>query len=109
MSRYIKGRNTGLQLQHLSGLIDAGSSGIANDGLVEIRDRTAVGLAERRELEKVVKEENSDRSAVYREIAVANGHPEWESDIRETFGRQWVANAKSGWYYQDDSGSWVQK
>ena len=47
--------------------------------------------------------------AVYREIAVANGHPEWEDQIRATFARQWTASARQGWWYQDDSGSWKQK
>ena len=68
-----------------------------------------VGLAERRNLERIVGEENADRNAVYREIAIANGHPEWEGDIRGTFARQWNANARSGWYYQQSDGSWAQK
>jgi uncharacterized protein YdbL (DUF1318 family) len=46
---------------------------------------------------------------VYREIAIANGHPEWEADIQKTFAREWVSNARKGWYYQDASGAWVQK
>jgi uncharacterized protein YdbL (DUF1318 family) len=94
---------------HLAGWFEAGAIGFSNDGLVTIRDRGAVGLAERRDLERIVAEENADRNAVYREIAVANGHPEWESDIRDTFARQWIANARPGWFYQTDSGEWVQK
>ena len=46
---------------------------------------------------------------VYREIAVANGHPEWEQQIRETFARQWVSSARGGWWYQDAGGAWKQK
>ena len=38
------------------------------------------------------------------EIAKANGHPEWQADIRATFAKRWVANAKAGWYYNDGSG-----
>ena len=41
-------------------------------------------------------------------IARANGHPEWEADIRSTFARRWVANAPAGWWYQQD-GAWKQK
>ena len=59
--------------------------------------------------ESVVADENRDRKAVYREIAVANGHPEWESDIQQTWAREWVNNARKGWYYQDSSGTWRQK
>jgi hypothetical protein len=43
------------------------------------------------------------------EIARANGHPEWEPDIRRTFADRWVANAPRGWWYQDASGAWKQK
>ena len=58
---------------------------------------------------QLVADENRDRSALYREIAVANGHPEWEDEIRATFARRWIANADSGWYYQENDGSWRQK
>lgn len=105
----IKERMAERQRQHLAAFFDAGAIGFSRDGLVEIRDRSAVGLSERRDLERLVREENADRNAVYREIAIANGHPEWEDDIRETFARQWIANAKSGWYYQREDGSWTQK
>jgi len=46
---------------------------------------------------------------VYREIANANNHPEWEADIQKTFAQEWVKNARKGWYYQDASGAWLQK
>lgn len=107
--RAIKDRMTDRQHSHLASWFDAGAIGFSSDGLVEIRDRSAVGLAQRRELERVVTEENADRNAVYREIAVANGHPEWEADIRQTFARQWIANARAGWFYRDADGSWTQK
>ena len=54
-------------------------------------------------------EDNRDRKAVYREIAVANGHAEWEEQIRETFAKQWIASAHAGWAYQAADGSWKQK
>ncbi len=105
----IKDRMAQRQREHLAAWFEAGAIGFGRDGLVEIRNRSAVSLSERRNLERVVNEENSDRNAVYREIAIANGHPEWEDDIRETFARQWIANAKSGWYYQQEDGGWTQK
>jgi uncharacterized protein YdbL (DUF1318 family) len=90
-------------------LFDAGAIGFGANGLVVIRDRAAVPLSDRRTLETAVADENRDRQAVYREIAVANGHPEWEQEIQETFAREWVRNARPGWYYQDSSGAWRQK
>ena len=105
----IKVRMAERQRQHLSTLFDAGAIGFTADGLVTIRDRAAVPLSERRNLESLVADENRDRKAVYREIAVANGHPEWESEIQETFAREWVRNARPGWYYQEAGGAWRQK
>lgn len=105
----IKARMAARQREHLAGWFDAGAIGFARDGTVAIRDRGAVSLAERRDLERIVNDENADRNVVYHEIAVANGRPEWEGEIRETFARQWIANARSGWFYQDAQGNWVQK
>ena len=86
-----------------------GALGFGNDGLIVLRDATKVGLKDRVAVNQLVAEDNRDRNAVYREIAVANGHPEWESQIRATFAAQWVANARSGWWYQASDGSWKQK
>ena len=105
----IKARMAQRQQEHLNSLFDAGAIGFSADGLVSIRDRSAVPLSERRSLESVVADENRDRQAVYREIAVANGHPEWQQQIQETFAQQWARNARPGWYYQDATGAWRQK
>ncbi len=105
----IKSRMAERQRSSLNAWFDAGAIGFGNDGLVVIRDRAAVPLNERRNLESVVADENRDRSAVYREIAVANGHPEWEGDIQKTFAREWARNARPGWSYQDESGAWKTK
>jgi len=88
---------------------DSGAIGLSNDGLVLSRDLSAVSARERKDLNRLVKDENRDRKALYKEIAVANGKPEWESDIQKTFARRWVANARSGWWSQNDKGTWVQR
>jgi uncharacterized protein YdbL (DUF1318 family) len=87
----------------------SGAVGLTNDGMVAVRDANAVPLAERNTVKQLVADENADRRALYREIAVANGHPEWEGDIRKTFAERWVAKAQGGWYYQDSGGGWKQK
>ncbi len=105
----IKARMAERQRLQLDSMFDAGAIGFSNDGLVTIRDRSAVSLSERRSMESVVADENRDRKAVYREIAVANGHPEWEKDIQQTFAKEWVRNARKGWFYQNAQGAWQQK
>lgn len=87
---------------------DSGALGFTGDGLVSVRDASKIPLAERVAVNQAVAEQNRDAKAVYREIAVANKHPEWESQIRDVFARQWVASAKKGWWYQS-GGSWKQK
>lgn len=88
---------------------EAGTIGFTQDGEIAVRDASAVGLAERANLNAAVAEENRDRRAVYREIAVANGHPEWEGQIRNAFARQWIQRAPAGWWYQGAGGGWTQK
>jgi len=87
---------------------DSGALGFTGDGLVVVRDASKLPLKDRVAVNSAVADDNRDRNAVYREIAVANGHPEWEQQIREVFARQWVASARPGWWYQQ-GGSWKQK
>jgi uncharacterized protein YdbL (DUF1318 family) len=87
----------------------SGAVGLTSDGLVEVRDANAVPLAERNKLRKLVADDNADRNALYREIASANGHPEWESDIRGTFAQRWIATARAGWHDKSKAGDWKQK
>jgi len=86
-----------------------GVLGFTADGLVAVRDASKVPLAERAALNAAVANENRDRQAVYHEIAIANGHAEWETRIRRAFATQWIQRARPGWYYQDANGAWKQK
>ena len=88
---------------------DSGAIGLTRDGLVEVRDQNQIPLPERNAARKLVADENADRANLYREIATANGHAEWEADIRKTFAERWSSKAAPGWYYQDSSGAWKQK
>jgi len=93
----------------LEAFFSSGAIGLTSDGLVEIRDANTVALADRNKLRKLVADDNADRNSLYREIASANGHPEWEADIRGTFAERWIANARAGWYYKSKAGAWTQK
>lgn len=92
----------------LAPLVASGAIGFAADGSVQVRDLTAVPLRDRAGVPALVAEENRDRNAVYREIAIANGHPEWEAQIRETFARQWQQSAPTGAWIEKD-GAWTRK
>lgn len=98
-----------VRFESLKPHFDAGALGMTNDGRIAVRDPSALPLKDRATMNQAVAEDNRDRDAVYREIAVANGHPEWEGDIRATFAREWIDRAASGWYYQNAGGNWIQK
>ena len=93
----------------LKAAFDAGALGFTSDGMISVRDASKIALKDRVAVIQAVADDNRDRKAVYREIAVANGHPEWETQIRATFAKQWANSAHAGWWYQDASGSWKQK
>lgn len=99
-----------MQARHaqLSGFYASGAVGFTRDGLVAVRDANAVPLAQRQSLNGLVAAENNDRNALYKEIANANSHPEWEAEVRSTFAQRWIQKAQGGWYYQDGS-AWVKK
>ena len=100
-----------MQQRHaqLAPLYSSGAVGFTRDGNIALRDAKAVPLAQRQRVNALIASENQDRAALYREIARANGHPEWEADIRATFAQRWISRAQSGWYYQNASGAWVRK
>ena len=95
--------------QQLSPYYTSGAVGMENNGLITIKEDKSIPLRDRNKVKKLVADENRDRNLLYTELAKANGHPEWENEIRKTFARRWIANAPRGWWYKDASGSWKQK
>ncbi len=93
----------------LKPLLDSGAIGFTADGMVALRDPGSVPLSQRNQVRQLIDSENRDRSEVYKKIAAANGHPEWEDKIRKTFASEWLKQAHAGWYYQDAAGNWKQK
>jgi len=86
-----------------------GAVGLTRDGMVAVRDANLVPLPSRAAVNGLVAAENQDRAALYREIARANGHPEWEAEIRSTFAQRWIDKAQAGWWYQNSAGAWTKK
>ena len=86
----------------------SGAVGLTADGMVALRDAGAVPLVQRQAVNALVAAENNDRNALYAEIANANGHPEWQAEIRSTFAQRWIQRAQPGWWVQS-GGAWKQK
>ena len=100
-----------MQARHnrLAGYYASGAVGLTRDGNVALRDASLVPLAERQGVNGAVADENRDRAALYREIARANNHPEWEAEVRGTFAQRWIDKAAGGWWVQNAGGAWVKK
>ena len=97
------------QHQQLKPHYESGAIGLTRDGLIAVRDANLVPLSQRQQLNSLVAAQNKDRNALYKEMANANGHPEWENEIRNTFAQRWISKAKPGWWVQDAGGGWVKK
>ncbi len=95
--------------RNLKQFLDTQVIGFSNLGFIEMLNEKELGLKDRQKLKKLVADENRDRKALYRELAVANGHPEWEQEIQNVFVKQWQQQAHQGWKYQSSDGSWVDK
>jgi len=63
----IKGR-----FPQLKPFYDRGAIGENNSGLLEAKDTSILNLQERSQINRLIDQENRDRSALYREIAAAN-------------------------------------
>lgn len=107
----IAGLQSSMQQRHtqLEGFYTKGAVGLTRDGNIALRDANAVPLPQRQQVNSLISGENQDRAALYREIARANGKPEWEHDIRATFAQRWIQKAQPGWYYQNAGGAWTRK
>jgi len=99
-----------MQSRHaqLAPLYASGAVGLTAQGTLAVRDAKAVPLAQRAKLNALVAAENADRTKLYKEIADANGHPEWAGQVQKTFAQRWIDKAPAGWFVQQ-GGGWKQK
>ena len=89
--------------------LDSGTIGLTHDGAIARRDAASIDANARLMLDSLIIEENKDRATLYREIARANLRPEWESNLRSTFSKRWIARMPAGWFYRNAGGMWVKK
>lgn len=88
--------------------LDSGHVGIGANGLLKVRTTDGLALKDRGKATKLVKEENSDRQRLYREIAIANGFSDKAGEVQTIFADSWRQQARSGWYIET-SGGWKKK
>ena len=89
-------------------LLDEGSIGENNQGLLEIRQKTQIFSD--KELKNIVSEENNDRMFIYRSIQEQNNLPkEALKDIQNTFAKERQGRVEEGGWIQLPNGEWVKK
>ena len=89
--------------------LEAGVVGLTHDGAIALRDTAQIDVKTPLTLDALVVEENKDRATLYREIARANQRPEWESNLRATFGNRWINRMPAGWFHRSQGGQWIKK
>jgi len=89
--------------------LDKGNVGIAKDGMLVLRSTEGLSLKEKARLRRLIKAENNDREALYKEIARANNFPpERVEDIKRIFAKSWREKANKGWWIESKDG-WHRK
>lgn len=94
----------------LKTFFDKGNLGEANDGLIMIRNESALGLKEKAALRNLVNDENSDRQKLYAEVAKAlNIDSSQIGRVQKIFAESWIKNSSPGWWIQKEDGEWIKK
>ncbi|MEP7155694.1 MAG: YdbL family protein [Betaproteobacteria bacterium] len=102
-------KSLALRYAQLQPQFEAGVIGFTQDGMIALRDGSGLTLVAEGEMRMLIAEDNKERGALYREMARANGRPDWEMQFRYTFSERWISRAPVGWYYRDGSGKWIRK
>ena len=90
--------------------LDKAQVGITKDGMLAVRNLDGVPLRDQATVRRLVEAENSDRQALYQEIAKANNFgAERVPDISKIFAETWIEKAEKGWPVQKADGSWGVK
>ena len=101
----MKARNTAIMQFKSKGTI-----GETNDGMLTIRKMDGLGGEEIRTVKRLLRAENNDREALYKELAAANKIDPADIDkVKSIFARTLKSKAKPGHWYHDEKGNWTQK
>jgi uncharacterized protein YdbL (DUF1318 family) len=88
----------------------AGVLGESNSGMLVLKAPEKVKKLFLAKVQSLVKDDNSDRADLYKEIVTANHYPaERLVDIEKTFARSFQDHSPSGTWVQDGDGKWSQK
>ena len=87
-----------------------GQVGITQDGFLEVRGTSGLGLPQVAAMKRLVEADNAARRQLYEEVATAlNLKPYQVAQVRKVFAKQWREKAQTGWAVQADDGQWGRK
>lgn len=106
----IRGLNDQIAQNHqqLAPYYGSGNVGIASDGSLVLRDAGGLSVPQVAGLKRLIAADNTARQNLYAEVARALNTPE-AGKVQAVFAAKWRDKAQSGWWVQDDNGSWRQK
>jgi len=89
---------------------DKGTIGETNEGMLAIRKMDGLGGEEIRTVKRLLRAENNDREALYKELAAANKiDPADIGKVKSIFAKTLKSKAKSGHWHHNEKGKWTQK
>ncbi len=107
-AKEIQGRQKS-RLSEVTDLLANGQIGEGADGLLEVKASDAKPLLMKK-IEKVVKEENSDRKDLYDEVAKTNNISSSAKDqVQSSFAKSFQSAAPKGAWVEAKKGSWNKK
>lgn len=87
-----------------------GNVGENSTGLVDTRDTGGLSLKEKSQLTQLVEQQNSNRTALYKEILKANKlQSQALPEVQKVFANSWREKSLANWWIQNDKGEWEKK
>ena len=94
----------------IAALKDKGVIGESNKGMLVDRNLKSLPLKDRSEANRLLATSNGQRMKLYLEVIRANNYPEEKLDeVQKIFAKSWRSKAQTGWWIQNEDGSWAKK
>ncbi len=106
--RAIKDRITARH-QQLAPFYARGNVGIANNGMLVLRDQGGLSVPQVAQVRRLVNADNADRNRLNQEVASAIKQPQNTAKVAGIFADEWRNKAARGWWIQQNNGAWVRK
>ncbi len=105
----IVGHSIAQRSSRLVRFYEAGVIGLADDGLIYLRDDSKLSLVQRQIAEKLIDADNADRKSLIFAIADGNGRRDAQDEVRALMVKRWKSQFKSGWWLRDADNKWSRK